>query len=94
MGEVVNFPKATGEPGMTAEICKFPVAESEGDEIERLRAGMREWYAMADGGTTPLEALVWHEVDAAMKNDDLRLVHNAAAALREFGDPKLWDIPF
>ena len=79
---------------MTAEICKFPVAESEGDEIERLRASMRDWHATVYGGDTPLGALVWHEVDAAMNNDDLCLVRNAAAVFKEFDD--LWReaVPF
>ena len=79
---------------MTAEICKFPVAESEGDEIERLRASMREWHTNVYGGDTPLGTLVWHEVEAAMKNDDLSIVRNAAAALKELNDLRVADIPF
>ncbi len=79
---------------MTAEICKFPVPESEDDEIERLRGGRRAWYTEANGVTAPLEALLWRQCDAAMKNDDLHLVRNVAAALREFGELKLNDIPF
>ena len=79
---------------MTAEICKFPVPESEDDEIKRLRASMRAWHTEARGGTTPLEVLVWREVELAMGTNNLHLVRNAAAALREFGELKLSDIPF
>ncbi len=79
---------------MTAEICKVPVAESAGDEIERLRASMRDWYTNVYGGDTPLGTLVWHEVEAAMKSDDLGQVRNAAAVFKEFDD--LWReaVPF
>ncbi len=94
MGKVVDFPKATGRPDMTAEICKFPVAESEGDEIERLRARMREWHGNVYGGDTPLGTLVWHEVEAAMKSDDLSIVRNAAAALEELCAMRVSDVPF
>ena len=71
---------------MTAEICKFPVAESEGDEIERLRAGMRAWRAAASRVSGSLEFLVWREVELAMGVDDLCLVRNAAATLKELTD--------
>lgn len=79
---------------MTAEICKFPVAESEGDEIERLRASMREWHTNVYGGNTPLEFLVWREVELAMGSDDLCFVRKAAAALKELNDLRVADIPF
>ena len=79
---------------MTAEICKFPVAESEGDEIARLRASMKDWYTTVYDGDTPLGTLVWHEVETAMKNDDIGLVRNAAAALKELEHLRAADIPF
>ncbi len=79
---------------MTAEICKFPVAESEGDEIKRLRASMKNWHANVYGGDTPVGTLVWHEVDAAMKTDDLGQVRNAYAALDELLLMRASDIPF
>ena len=79
---------------MSAEICNFPVAESEGDEIERLRAGMKEWHGNVYGGDTPLGTLVWREVELAMGVDDLRLVRNAAAALKELQHLRALDIPF
>ncbi len=79
---------------MTAEICNFPVAVSEDDEIERLRASMREWHGNVYGGDTPLGTLVWREVELAMGVDDLRLVRNAAAALKELQHLRAADIPF
>ncbi len=79
---------------MTAEIYRFPVAESAGDEIERLRASMRDWYTNVYGGDTPLGTLVWHEVEAAMKNDDIGQVRNAASALEELSTLRVADIPF
>ena len=79
---------------MTTEICKFPVADSEGDEIERLRASTRDWYTNVYGADTPLGALVWHEVDAAMKTDDLGQVRNAYAALDELLLMRASDVPF
>ena len=84
----------------TAEIFKFPVAESAGDEIERLRAGMKEWHTDVRGGNTPLDFLkpldflVWREVSLAMGIDDLCFVRKAAAALKELTDLRLSDIPF
>ena len=78
----------------TAEIYEFPVPESEGDEIERLRASMKDWHGNVYGGDTPLGTLVWHEVEAAMKSDDLGQVRNAVAALEELSALRASDIPF
>ena len=79
---------------MTAKICNFPLAVSEGEEIERLHASMKEWHGNVYGGDTPLGTLVWHEVEAAMKTEDLGIVRNAAAALKELQHLRALDIPF
>ena len=79
---------------MSAEIFKFPIAERKSDEIERLRAGMREWLTEARGGITTLDFLVWREVELAMGVDDLRVVRNSAAAVEELSYLRLSEIPF
>ncbi len=55
---------------------------------------MKEWHGNVYGGDTPLGTLVWREVELAMGVDDLRLVRNAAAALKELQHLRAADIPF
>ncbi len=93
--EIYKFPVAEGEE-IEGGVQKKQgdVASSERDEIERLRTSMKDWYTNVYGGDTPLGALVWHEVDAAMKNDEIGMVRNAAAALHELNTLRVSDIPF
>ena len=90
-------------PGVAAEKIECGTHEppsvvvlTKREEIARLRAIMKDRHLdmMHNGGDSPLCALVWHQVDAAMKSDDLVIVNTAASALEEFLNLTDAGIPF
>lgn len=66
-----------------------PVCAGRHDEGDRMMVGaskaeaeLREWRKKAHDGA--LHQLLWHEVTACLRSEDLDLIGNAWAAVREF----------
>ena len=59
------------------------VVPGDTETTDEIRTALLDWYENGCGGATPLSALVWHEVDAALRGDDEAILRNAYVALTE-----------